>query len=150
MGGRGAISGIQTVSSDRTFINKFSERLSSKEQKNAVSDKANFILRELEQDEAIQIIIRRSFRGGVPEVSISSGGLVKTGLTKSQAKGILSSIEAWINKFNREYKSIDNKEKSSAILSERQKARAEKSAIIQAQAQLRRAKKNIKKNYKIH
>lgn len=146
MGGRGAVSGIERFTGV-AFASPTSRSLSADEIKGKVSDKANFILRELEQDEAVQIIIRRSFRGGVPEVSITDDSL--KGWSRSRANNVLNSIEAWIKRFERDYKATSRRENAALTRADKQSYRAEKGAISQAQSELKRARKNIKKNYKL-
>lgn len=148
MGGRGATSGIERVNTTPVPANAYSQRMSHQETRDAVSTHANFIFRQLEQDEAIQIIIRRSFRGGEPVIELS-GDLLARGLTKDQARGVLRSVESWINRFNNEYKQLSRDAKTSAIVARRQLAVAKQEAVRNARSTLLEAKRRIKKNYRI-
>lgn len=71
MGGRGGGSGILTTSR-LTGV-----KTEPKVFKGMVSDEANFILRELHQDKALQNIIKKSFRGGTVEIMIDGEQLEK-------------------------------------------------------------------------
>lgn len=147
MGGRGATSGIGAAGADM-FLNTFSRDMSPSEIRGHVSDAANMILRNLEQDEAIQVIIRRSFRGGIAEFELQEG-LLSKGLTKTQAAGILRSVEAWVNKFNSQYRAEERKERNSSSKEQKIIHRINRQSIAQIQAKLKYARSLIKKNYRL-
>lgn len=85
MGGRGSKLNVTS------FGTKYGTRMTPAQFKSAVSDKANFIFRNLEQDEAIQIVLKRSFKNGVPILEVSSDGInvvVERGLSEETIKSL--------------------------------------------------------------
>lgn len=67
MGGRSASSGVET------FGRKMGTRFTPKQYKDAVSDQANFILRDLTPQTPQQLIIKKSFKGNMAQVTLEAG-----------------------------------------------------------------------------
>lgn len=78
MGGRGS-----TSSAIITFGRKTGTRMLPKQYKDAVSDQADFILRDLIQRTPKQLIIKKSFKGGFAQVTLDVGDDVNTETLKS-------------------------------------------------------------------
>lgn len=146
MGGRGAVSGIGRL--DDVFPNAYSRDLSTAEVRGAVANQANFILRNLEQDEAVQVIIRRSFRGGIPQAELQEGVLTR-GLTTAQARNILTALNQWIVRFNADYRSEQRRERNSASNADRTVHQVNKQTIADYQALLKEARRKLRRNYKL-
>lgn len=145
MGGRGATSGIVRIGVPLPQ-SKYSRDMSPEEYKGAVSDEANFIFRELEQDEPIQIIIYRDFSKGRAEISLHED-LLTRGLSRPQAATILKSVESWIDKFNRQQVAETSAMAKSGIGSVKKAHQAKREALKNVNSLLRLAKRRLKKNY---
>lgn len=137
MGGRSAASGVET------FGKKWGVRLTLKQYKEAVSDEANFILRDLEQDEAIQIIVKRSFKNGVPVVQLSDDGIEKT-IQLNQGQVTINKLTNVITAMNGVVAEAQKEKKSSQNWSGYDVARAKAQAYQQAVTVLKDAIKKLK------
>jgi hypothetical protein len=147
MGGRGAYSGIARLAND-VHPNFTSRQLTPAERQSEVHDAANFILQDLETDPAVMIVIRRDYRGGVPTITLNDAEL-RRGLSKREVQQIQHSIDEWINKFDKDYRSEIRQSRRSSTLADRDIHDIHAEAIQKARSQLNDAKRKLKKNYKL-
>ncbi|MBO4542241.1 MAG: hypothetical protein J5725_03560 [Bacteroidales bacterium] len=108
-------------------------------------DKANFVFRELNADDAIQIILKRSFRAGVPVLEVSSDGInliVQRGLKGST----ISSLRQWKDRYEGDKKQLlKDMRKDGGTWSSYDEQRAERQVKIQAIGTLKEAIEELKK-----
>ena len=83
MGGRGS-----TSSAIISFGRKTGTRMLPKQYKEAVSDQADFILRDLKQVEPKQLIIKKSFKGGFAQITLDIGDGVNPSIENLQRLNI--------------------------------------------------------------
>ena len=125
MGGRGSAANITL------FGAKYGTRLSPEQYKGAVTNRANFILRDLEQNDAVQIIIKRGFKNGVPIVEVSDGGIdiiVQRGLVEPT----ITQLEKELDSLKTEHSAAVRAKKESKLFSAYDEARAVAQVTAQA------------------
>ena len=133
MGGRSATSGVAT------FGHKSGTRLLPNQYKDAVSAQANFILRELETSPALQNIIRRSFKYGVAQVTLTIQG---SGFKATQS--FVDALDTYTDDFQARLREAKREKKTSQTWSTYDVARAREQALQQAINELEKAKKKHK------
>lgn len=93
MGGRGS-----TSSAIISFGRKTGTRMLPKQYKEAVSDQADFILRDLIQGEPKQLIIKKSFKDGFAQITLDTGD----GVNHETLKTELNRLEEKVSKGHKE------------------------------------------------
>ena len=139
MGGRG--SALNVVAQ---YGAKYGVRMNQAQYKEAVSSEANFVFRELEQSEPVQIIIKRAFKNGVLVAQVASDGeniLSRRGLTEVAIRD----LDNLVVKINNNLTNAKKEEYSSGSWSAFDAARARVQANNQIKSQLMDALKRLRK-----
>ena len=138
MGGRGSAMNVTT------FGTKYGTRMTPTQYKEAVNAKANFIFGELERNDAIQIILKRSFKNGVPVIEVSSDGIniiVERGLQNA----VIKELQTLADQFNQDKNSALKAMHGTKTWSEYDEQRAQRQASLQAFRTLKEAIELLKK-----
>lgn len=139
MGGRG--SAVNVVN---TYGAKYGSRMTPQQYKEAVNAEANFVFRQLEQSDPVQIIIKRAYRNGVLIAQVASDGdkiLTQRGL----ADTAIQDMSSLVIKLNSEKVAADKEKYTTKTWSGFDSARAKAQVNNQIMKQLDEAIKKLKK-----